>query len=165
MKNALWPMAALLALGACGGSTEDQTPTESEGDAPEGSPDITLRFPVGEEGGEARAEHISVAMQIPPALRGRWGMNAADCEPGRADAKGLLAISPNELEFYESVGQLIDIDEIDDSRIAATFAFTGEGMEWEQQVTLDAQDSGTVLIRREYGKDAAPGPFRYEKCP
>ncbi|MBO9517718.1 MAG: hypothetical protein J7493_06590 [Porphyrobacter sp.] len=102
--------------------------------------------------------------EIPEALRGRWGLVPADCEPGRDDAKGLLTITETKLEFYESVGTLEGIEEFDPSRIRASFNFTGEGQEWERDVVLDAQDQGKTLIRREYGEDAAPGPFRYTKC-
>lgn len=163
MYRPAWPLAALLMLGACGGGAEEDA--QESGSAPEDSDTgVTIQFPAPEGGETPPPEDISVAMEIPPELRGRWGMNAADCEPGRSDAKGLLAITPRRLEFYESVGDLVDIDEIDDNRIRATFAFSGEGMTWEQDVSLDAQDGGTVLVRREYGADAAPGPFRYTKC-
>ena len=37
-------------------------------------------------------------------------------------------------------------------------------MTWEREVVLDVQDGGATLVRREYGDDAAPGPFRYAKC-
>lgn len=104
------------------------------------------------------------ANQIPAPLQGRWGLVPADCEPGRADAKGLLVIGPTRLEFYESVGTLARITEGTDSRIRGSFGFTGEGMEWQRDVTLDVQEGGKTLIRREYGEDAAPGPFRYTKC-
>lgn len=101
---------------------------------------------------------------IPPAIQGRWGLVAADCEPGRDDAKGLLTISATKLQFYESVGTLATITEASDTRIRATFDFTGEGMTWQRDEVLDVQDAGKTLIRREYGDDAAPGPFRYTKC-
>ena len=68
------------------------------------------------------------------------------------------------LEFYESVGTLDAISESAPTRIRASFDFTGEGMTWERDVVLDVQDDGATLIRREYGDDAAPGPFRYAKC-
>ena len=48
--------------------------------------------------------------------------------------------------------------------LRAAFDFEGEGMTWQREVVLDVQDDGATLIRREYGEDAAPGPFRYAKC-
>ena len=56
------------------------------------------------------------------------------------------------------------ISEAAPTRIRAAFDFTGEGMTWQREVVLDVQDDGATLIRREYGQDAAPGPFRYARC-
>jgi hypothetical protein len=101
---------------------------------------------------------------IPEALQGRWGLVPADCTSTRGDAKGLLIVSSTTLTFYESRGILTRIDERSDSRIRAAFAFSGEGMTWRRDEVLDAQNGGKTLVRREYGEDAAPGPFRYTRC-
>jgi len=104
------------------------------------------------------------ATTIPSAIQGRWGLVAADCEPGRDDAKGLLTIDATKLEFYESVGTLGAISEASASRLRATFAFTGEGQTWQRDMLLAVEDGGAVLVRTEYGEDAAPAPLRYTKC-
>jgi hypothetical protein len=102
--------------------------------------------------------------ELPAALRGRWGLVSDDCTSTRGDAKGLLTITADQLEFYESVGTLDTIMDAEPTRIRAAFEFEGEGMTWQREVVLDVQDDGATLIRREYGEDAAPGPFRYAKC-
>ena len=102
--------------------------------------------------------------ELPAALRGRWGLVSADCTSTRGDAKGLLTITADQLEFYESVGTLDTIMDAGPNRVRATFDFQGEGMTWQREVVLDAQDDGATLVRREYGEGAAPGPFRYAKC-
>lgn len=101
---------------------------------------------------------------IPVAAQGRWGLVAADCTSTRGDAKGLLVIGSTSLKFYESVGQLGAIKERSDTSLRAGFAFSGEGMNWSREETLDVQDAGNTMIRREYGADALPGPFKYTKC-
>lgn len=101
---------------------------------------------------------------IPEAARGRWGLVAADCTSTKGDAKGLLEVSADQLKFYESVAKLGTIKEAGESRIRATFAYSGEGQSWTQDVVLDAQDDGKTLIRRDYGKDAMPGPLKYTRC-
>jgi hypothetical protein len=153
MKTFALPLAALIALAGCDSGTSNPEATA----APETADTATPNAP-----GTASASPM--ASTIPAAIQGRWGMVPADCEPGRDDAKGLLTISPTRLEFYESVGILADVEEASATRIRASFAFTGEGMSWQRDETLEVQDSGNVLIRREYGGDAAPGPFRYSKC-
>jgi hypothetical protein len=149
MKTLALPLVCLIALAACDSGASNPEPAGTT--APE-APDI------------ASATPSPAASTIPATIQGRWGLVPADCEPGRDDAKGLLTIGPTKLEFYESVGTLTEIEEASDTRIRAAFAFTGEGMTWQRDETLDAQDNGQTLIRREYGEDAAPGPLRYSKC-
>lgn len=105
-----------------------------------------------------------VEPSIPQAAHGRWGMVPADCTSTMGDAKGLLEIDGRTLKFYESVGTLGAVKERSDTRIRAAFAFSGEGMTWTNNEVLDVQDGGKVLIRREYGDGALPGPLRYTRC-
>jgi len=102
---------------------------------------------------------------LPVALQGRWGLVAADCTTTMGDDKGLLTIAGDSLTFYESRAQVQTVNARSDSRIDAEFSFSGEGMTWQRRLTLDVQDEGAVLIRRDYGEDAEPGPLRYERCP
>ena len=99
---------------------------------------------------------------IPEQLRGSWGMVPADCTSTRGDAKGLLVVDATTLKFFESVGKLGAIAEASDTRIRASFDFTGEGMTWQREETLELQDG--ALIRSDAGQDAAPGPFKYTRC-
>lgn len=112
---------------------------------------------------QALVEETPVA-SIPPAVRGRWGLVPADCTSTRGDAKGLLIVEADKLRFYESVGALGEASESGENAIRATFSFTGEGMEWTRDQTLEVRDGGKTLIRREHGPEAAPEPFKYAKC-
>ena len=102
---------------------------------------------------------------IPAALHGRWGLSEAECTADPAIAKGLMTVDATTLVFYESRGSLIDVAQSGPTRLEGSFAFVGEGQTWARQETLDLQEEGRVLIRREYGEGAAPGPFRYFACP
>lgn len=156
--------AALLVLGACAKPAPAPDPAASEAaQAESGSAPL-----VAEAGATAvpSSDETTVAdTTIPVAARGRWGLVPADCTSTRGDAKGLLTIAATTLKFYESRGILGKIAERSDRRIRATFAFAGEGMTWTRDEVLDVQDGGKTLIRREYGEDAAPGPFKYARCP
>lgn len=158
MKAAALPLIALLTLAACDSGTPDSGPAE-RGPA-DSAPDISTAPPAP----EATPAPPPAANEIPAAIQGRWGMVTADCEPGRSDAKGLLVIGPTRLEFYESVGTLRDVREVSAGRIRAVYDFTGEGMSWERDQSLELQEGGRTLVRREYGQDAAPEPLRYGKC-
>ena len=152
MTSTIGVIGALLALGACDTGAPDAQP-----------PDATATRVATDAASTARAGPAAEGT-IPAALRGRWGLVPADCEPGRADAKGLLVIGPTRLEFYESVGTLKDIEAAGADSLRADFAFTGEGMEWQRDLLLRVEDGGEALVRREYGPDAEPEPFRYARC-
>ncbi len=101
---------------------------------------------------------------IPVALRGRWGLVAADCTSTRGDAKGLLTISPTTLKFYESLGTLGKIRTRTASTLRADFSFSGEGMTWTRDEALSV--AGNKLTRTERGGDepGSGGPFTYTRC-
>jgi len=160
MKSIGLALAALLVLAACDGGTQSADVSTEEAEA---AGNIVGNSSASKPSVEATAAAAATA-EIPVPIRGRWGLVAADCEPGRDDAKGLLTIDADTLEFYESVGTIATITESAPNRVRAAFDFEGEGMTWEREVVLDVQDGGATLIRREYGTDAAPEPFRYTRC-
>lgn len=140
-------VAGALALAGCSGE-KSKDPAGEESFSP------AVATPLASE----------TAQSIPQAAQGRWGLVPADCTTKLGDEKGLLTIGPDSLKFYESQGKLGTIAERSDNRLRASFAFTGEGMEWTHDVVLDVQDGGKTLIRRNYGPDAEPGPYKYTRC-
>ena len=50
------------------------------------------------------------------------------------------------------------------TRVEGTFAFTGEGQSWTVRMSLEAQDAGMVLVRRDLEGSDTPGPLRYINC-
>ena len=145
---------AALALAACSGE-------KAEAPAEDKSTPQAVATPPAPEGAVSPADG---PQSIPQEVQGRWGLVPADCTTTRGDDKGSLVVGPDSLKFYESHARLGTIAERSDTRIRATFAFSGEGMEWTQDVVLDAQDDGKTLIRRDYGPDAMPGPVKYTRC-
>lgn len=116
--------------------------------------------------GEASATPVQAEEDsgIPKALQGRWGLVPADCTSTRGDAKGLMTVNADKLEFYESVAQLGPVREVADNSISAAFEFTGEGENWIQEVTLSTTDRGKTLVREDTGPQAQPHPLTYTKC-
>lgn len=103
---------------------------------------------------------------IPGTMRGRWGINAADCDPAQAyAAKGLIDVSDTGIVFYESRAELGSIVASGEGMIRATFGFTGEGMQWQREMSLSLENGGDTLVRREYGDEAMPTPLTYRRCP
>ncbi len=148
-------LAAALAMAACSPeATEEQEAAEGAAVGPAAGTDPAVVAAAADATGSG----------IPPALQGRWGLVPADCEPGRADAKGLLVIEDDSLEFYESMAELRQVDERSAGRIRADFAFTGEGMSWQREMELVTRDGGETMVRREFGAEATPGPLEYARC-
>lgn len=104
------------------------------------------------------------ADEIPPALRGRWGLVPADCTSTGGDNKGLLTIDAKTLKFYESRATLGAVKDLDDDGIEATFAFSGEGQTWSLDIDLEVEDGGKALVRKEKGRDAIAEPLKYARC-
>lgn len=159
--------AATVMLAGCGDAdepvVESEVVEERAGDAETLEPgETSLADPA--HGSVTAPAAGSSATAIPAAIQGRWGLVPADCTSQRGDAKGLLTITGNELQFYESVGTLQTVQERDADRLRASFAFEGEGMTWQRDMVLDVQDGGETLIRRELGGEASPAPFRYRRC-
>ena len=75
-----------------------------------------------------------------------------------------MIVSSDTLKFYESRGKLAKIAERSANRLRADFAYSGEGMEWKSDVTLDLQDGGKALIKRETDTDAGPSTVKYARC-
>ena len=156
----------LLALGACSQPAPAPEPAASEAtQAESGSAPIVAEAEQTPGSTPTSSTTGLPEFGIPASIQGRWGLVPADCTSTRGDAKGLLIVSATTLTFYESRGTLKRIAERSDTRLRATFAFSGEGMTWARDEVLDVQDGGKILIRREYGEDAAPGPFKYARCP
>ena len=140
---------ASLALAACNSQPAEEAAPEQDA-AAQSAPIPPTPSPIADE--------------IPTSMQGKWGMTPADCEIGRSDAKGLMTVGPTTLEFYESRGELRNIESRGENSLHAEFAFTGEGMEWTRDMTLETLAGDTELVRTETGDDASSEPFRYSKC-
>lgn len=156
MKSAILPATIFLALTACSGG-DNGSEAEPEMDAVEAGP-------VPAADGSLADGEIATDGEIPAALRGRWGMGPADCDPAEMANSGLMDVSPTTLKFYESVGTLGESSEAGPMRIRATYDFEGEGMQWQREILLEGEAGGNALSLTEYGDDAAEEPRRYEKC-
>jgi len=129
----------------------------------DGLPDIKVAAStaIGEphkQTGPARPLPAS-ASTIPVVLQGRWGLSPGDCISSRGDAKGLMVVRPDGLDFHESRAVPTADVETDGNSIAGNFAFAGEGQSWTryESLKLDKQ----VLTRTETHPTAS---FSYAKC-
>lgn len=117
-----------------------------------------------DEGNEetARTNQISAVepptpILIPAGYHGRWGMVPNDCQPGRADAKGLIEIGDTTVRFYEARATLKEQRPAIATSFSGLFAFSGEGQNWEKVMTFTR--TGDALKRAEES-----GTFTYKRC-
>lgn len=149
MIRRLTAACAVLSLAACSGSDDPgETPTNEATVAVVETPTATS----------------TRELQIPAAIRGRWGLVPADCTSTNGDNKGLITIDAETIKFYESRAVLDVVKEVRESRVVASFNFTGEGQEWKFDEELDLQNDGKELVRTERGEGAMPEPLRYTRC-
>ncbi|MCB2047237.1 MAG: hypothetical protein KDE32_03310 [Novosphingobium sp.] len=150
MRLAAVPMLAIAALSACS--------------KPTGEPEAaaTTEAPVASA---SAAETFVPVTEIPEPVRGKWGINLADCDVSRGDAKGSLEIGADSLKFYESVARLDRINAVAKRGIGAEFRFSGEGEEWTRTMQLFVSSDGKTLTREEFGPDAMEQPLTYLRCP
>lgn len=155
-----------LVLAACSGEPAAE-PTDRPADATASPDPLSPDEAMPAEEPTVEASDIAEALPgavIPVALQGRWGLVPADCTTTRGDDKGLIKVNEKTIKFYESFATLGAIKETTPTRLRATFAYEGEGMEWSRDLTMDVQDNGRSLVLREYGDDAPPGPRKYTRC-
>lgn len=108
---------------------------------------------------EADGSVPAPAGRIPAALQGRWGLTPGDCTSTRGDAKGLLVVSADHLQFYESRAVPAQDVQVAPDSVSGNFAFTGEGQEWTKDQSLERQDNKLVRTQRD-----PVATFTYVRC-
>ena len=154
----------LLALAACQANVPDNAANDAvaakQAEAPIKEvetlpPDETVVQP-----GNGSVEEAAAA--IPESIQGRWGLVAADCTSTRGDAKGLLIVTADTLQFFESRAKLTKVVGHWPEKLKAEFAFTGEGQSWTRTETLSLTNSSNTLVRED---EELATPLRYSRCP
>ena len=178
MTRLMLPAALLLLLAACSGGKDEESgpeasatlsplqkaerPTSAE--TPEGTVDAGLPEAAAETPAKPETKTAGEGKAIPPAIRGRWALKAADCKAKKGADLTALTIDATNLRFYESHGELTRVRESGAGRIVADYKFSGEGAEWDRRMQLDLADGGKTLVRRDTGEGAAAGAMRYTRC-
>lgn len=134
--------ALILALASCGSD-----PAEERAAAPE----------------QARGE--PAAAVIPAAMRGRWGLAAADCAPGPPRPEGLIEVGASEIRFHESRARLARVAQSGPRHIVADFDYRGEGGTWVLRERFDLLPDGQALVRRDGGPAPRLEADLYRRCP
>lgn len=143
--------APLLLLAACGQQ-------ESAPEAPVETP-----IPVEPDGGigdGAGPPRLATLGTIPDRFHGVWDATTGSCDPA-SDLR--VEIGSESIEFYESVGEVMDVTE-EDGRVLVDLAMQGEGETWTNRLALSLADERLSLDDPDApgGSSAAPERVR---CP
>ena len=162
MYKATLGIAALFALAACSQQEAGDANIEIDNVANADVEPLPANEAAVNDADDAGSEQPSPpgtpeAGMIPAQYRGRWGMNAADCEQGRADNKGMITIGEKSIRFYESTATLKEQRPAVAISFSGLFTFTGEGQSWEKVVTLTR--SGDTLTRAD-----DESSYDYKRC-
>lgn len=149
----------VLAIAAC----SSRSPVDAQAKATTGLPNVSLSAPtaIGEPHGPttpAKADVVPAAT-IPASLQGRWALAPRDCSGSAAQAKSLLVVTPNDLNFSQSHAVPAAGVETDSGSINGNFTFTGAGRSWTKYEALKMNNQR--LTRTETNPSAS---FTYAKC-
>ncbi len=103
----------------------------------------------------------SADQAIPVGFHGKWASTKENCT---ANNPQQIQISANELSFFENQAELVAITQFEPTRIEGKFNYRVNKESTPYYYTLDLQNQEKVLIMRENGDNARPGPIKYEKC-
>ena len=156
------PLAAALLLVACSGEdsgnefqlVDPGKPTENDVVGFNGTDDplVPPPPPIPEENGaDASGDLVSngageeVAAAIPSRFQGEWNQDPSACGTGASDTR--LRIGAEELRFYESAGDVSEVEVVNDRVIDVTASYSGEGQSWtnKRRLTL-SEDGGTLTV-------------------
>ena len=99
---------------------------------------------------------------IPARFLGVWDAAGGNCEP-LSDMR--MDVRPREIEFYESLGRVANV-EVQDARTAlVTLNMSGEGETWQTTNRFVLSDDGNTLTPEHVDEADAYEPMSLTKCP
>ena len=134
-------------------------PVDQVAGATDGTPSADGSAPTNVATVPAAGAKSAPAAAIPAKLHGRWGLTPGDCTSTRGDAKGLLVVGGDGLQFYESRAVPARNVHSSPDSFSADFGYTGEGQSWTKYETLTLK--GDKLVRTESSPMAS---FTYARC-
>ncbi len=167
------PLMGLVLLAGCNSSqppadepVNGQSGQIDENGVPVGTDAVIVPDPEKDEAAASQAATDAAMAQpmgkaFPKNFQGRWGLVARDCTSTRGDAKGLLTITGDQLQFYESVGTVKVLTIKSPDSVTAELAFTGEGQEWKQTTDYALTDGGRTMVRTDHDPRHVE---RYRRC-
>ena len=99
---------------------------------------------------------------IPAAFLGVWDAETGTCSR-ESDLR--LEISPQQIIFYESFGQVVTVKRIGEAKVEIALAMQGEGQTWSNTERLTVSNDGQTLILAPVLGETASDAIPRKKCP
>lgn len=99
---------------------------------------------------------------IPAEFLGVWDAETGTCSR-ESDLR--LEISPQEIVFYESFGQVVTVKRIGDATVEIALAMQGEGQTWSNTERLTVSGDGQILTLAPVLGETASDTIPRKKCP
>jgi hypothetical protein len=157
-------LAAPMALAACSDPSPEPGASATPSLAPIVSESEAMAAPAAPAAPGASEAAPVAAATFPMAMRGKWAMSQADCDPTTGADKGALTIGEKSVKFYESIADLTNAKIATPTEVRAVFDYEGEGMKWQREASYKLEDGGKTLVLTEFGEDAPEGPRRHSRC-
>lgn len=142
-----------LALAACSGSKEEPAPQPSGGTAPTpAEPAATAAPPPSSP---------QVAQAIPAAFQGVWDSDEGNCV---VTSITRMEIAPQQVNFYESRGDVTRVEIDTPDRIVVSLAMEGEGQQWRMARMFTLDEGGTRMTPSSVDAEEPLAPVSLKKC-
>ncbi|GMM92415.1 hypothetical protein [Qipengyuania sp. MTN3-11] len=154
-------IAFAMLLAACSGAddapaAEDNSPSPATATPPPTSRPVKPDGGIGDGAGPPRA-----ATTIPADFRGVWDNADGNCNPA-SDLR--MDIRAGEIEFYESLGTVTDVEIESADSIVVSLAMEGEGESWEVTNRYTLSEGGRLLTPLETRDDPRYQPIPRKRC-
>ncbi len=183
-------LGLLFVLPACGGSPEDgSAPSTSEpvmetfsinepsatasADGPEPAASATQsKTPLTEpeESPSTEPQEPAPADEIPSSIQGRWifvgdGEKTQECTDVQEGEGTIVEVDATTISSFAWIAELESVEESDADSILGMFVYQDDSDEpITQQVKLETQEDGEILVYTELGEDVDLAPARYGRC-
>ena len=146
-------LSLVMAAAAC----SDPAPTDTE-TAP-----VETAIPVEPDGGIGDGAGPPMASRdtIPASFRGVWDIANGACNPA-SDLR--MDIRDDEIEFYESMGNVTSVEVENPDAIVVSLAMSGEGESWDVTSRYVLSEGGAVLTPFETEINPQYKPIPRKRC-
>lgn len=159
MKLSVVCLAAALSLAAC--AQEERAPVDSEDD-PASIADGEVLRPAEPSLADATLDGPTRRMAVvPERFRGVWDTAESGCEP---NSLMRLEIGERVVHFYESRGEVTDVESTGDGAIVVSLAMEGEGDKWTMKRRLTLSADGATLTQHAAEGEQAFDPVPLTRC-